>query len=161
MQKTYITIAILVVLIIGAVALIIVEKKGNDQKDLPKDVITEEENKIEEVNMAESELKIEVIKEGSGEVVTKHGDMISVHYTGTLEDGTKFDSSLDRGDPFKFDLGAGQVIRGWDQGLLDMKVGEKRKLIIPPSLGYGDMAIGDKIPANSILIFEVELIEIL
>lgn len=80
----------------------------------------------------------------------KDGDKLSVHYTGWLEDGTKFDSSLDRGEPFEFVLGAGQVIKGWDQGLLGMKIGEKRKLIIPPELAYKDKT----------LIFEVELLEI-
>ncbi|MDP6387790.1 MAG: FKBP-type peptidyl-prolyl cis-trans isomerase [Candidatus Pacebacteria bacterium] len=87
------------------------------------------------------------------------GKIITVHYTGTLMDGTKFDSSLDRGAPFKFILGAGQVIQGWEQGFAGMKVGGKRKLVIPPQLGYGDQAIGS-IPANSILVFDVELLDV-
>lgn len=87
------------------------------------------------------------------------GKTVSVHYTGTLTDGTKFDSSLDRSEPFEFVLGNGQVIAGWDQGVAGMKVGGKRKLVIPPDLGYGARAQG-KIPANSTLIFEVELLEV-
>lgn len=96
-----------------------------------------------------SELQIQILQEGEG-VEAKNSDKLSVHYTGTLEDGTKFDSSLDRDTPFEFVLGQGQVIQGWEQGLLGMKVGEKRKLIIPPELAYKDKT----------LIFEVELLEI-
>ena len=105
-------------------------------------------------------MEIETIKEGAGPEATKEGDAVSVHYTGTLVNGEKFDSSLDRGQPFEFVLGAGQVIKGWDQGILGMKIGEKRRLTIPPSLGYGSQAMGSKLPANSTLIFEVELLEI-
>ncbi|NTW30951.1 MAG: FKBP-type peptidyl-prolyl cis-trans isomerase [Candidatus Moranbacteria bacterium] len=106
------------------------------------------------------ELKIEKISEGTGDQATKKGDTISVHYTGTLTDGTKFDSSVDRGTPFSFTVGGGQVIAGWDQGLLDMKVGEKRRLTIPASLGYGARGAGSSIPPNATLIFEVELLSI-
>jgi FKBP-type peptidyl-prolyl cis-trans isomerase len=87
------------------------------------------------------------------------GDTVSVHYTGTLTNGSKFDSSLDRGTPLEFQLGAGEVIRGWDEGVAGMLVGGKRKLIIPAELGYGSQSVGS-IPANSTLIFEVELLEI-
>lgn len=89
------------------------------------------------------------------------GKMVSVHYTGTLTDGKKFDSSLDRGTPFSFVLGAGQVIQGWDEGVAGMKIGGKRKLTIPPELGYGNQNIGGGlIPPNSTLIFEVELLDV-
>lgn len=92
--------------------------------------------------------------------IAKAGDRISVHYTGTLEDGTKFDSSLDRGVPFEFTLGAGQVIKGWDQGLLGMKVGDKKRLVLPPELAYGKAGYPPVIPPDATLIFDVELISI-
>ncbi|XP_015185362.1 PREDICTED: FK506-binding protein 2 isoform X1 [Polistes dominula] len=94
------------------------------------------------------------------DVRSKKGDQLTMHYTGTLQDGTKFDSSLDRQQPFTFQLGVGQVIKGWDQGLLDMCVGEKRKLVIPPELGYGDTGAGNVIPGGATLTFDVELINI-
>ena len=99
-----------------------------------------------------------MIKKGDG-LQAKSGQTVSVHYTGTLVDGTKFDSSIDRNKPLDFVLGKWQVIKGWDQGLIGMKVGGERKLIVPPSLGYGDQDMGI-IPPNSTLIFVVELIEI-
>ena len=87
------------------------------------------------------------------------GNKVQVHYVGTLMDGTKFDSSRDRGSPFKFTIGKGEVIKGWDEGIKGMRVGDIRTLTIPPHLGYGERKMG-KIPANSTLIFEVELIKI-
>lgn len=104
-------------------------------------------------------LKMEVLKEGTGQEA-KDGDVIVVHYVGMLEDGTKFDSSLDRGTPFVFTLGAGRVIKGWDQGVLGMRVGEKRKLTIAPEFGYGETGVPGAIPSNATLIFEVELLEV-
>jgi len=105
-----------------------------------------------------SELIIEDIEVGTGEEA-KAGDTVEVHYTGVLTDGTKFDSSVDRGQPFSFNLGAGQVIKGWDQGVEGMKVGGKRKLTIPSDLAYGDRGTGP-IPGGATLIFDVELLDI-
>ncbi|XP_068599125.1 peptidyl-prolyl cis-trans isomerase FKBP2 [Brachionichthys hirsutus] len=93
-------------------------------------------------------------------VRSRKGDVLSMHYTGKLEDGTEFDSSLTHNRPFTFTLGTGQVIKGWDQGLLGMCVGEKRKLVIPSDLGYGDRGAPPNIPGGATLIFEVELLDI-
>ena len=90
----------------------------------------------------------------------KSGDRVSVHYTGWLEDGTKFDSSLDRGTPFEFTLGVGEVIKGWDEGLAGMKIGGKRQLVIPSKLAYGSAGAGNLIPPDATLVFEVELLGI-
>lgn len=107
-----------------------------------------------------SELKIEDLVTGEGADEAVAGKTVTVHYTGWLEDGTKFDSSHDRNDPFRFSLGAGQVIRGWDEGVAGMRTGGKRKLTIPSELGYGDSGAGAVIPPGATLIFEVELLEI-
>lgn len=107
----------------------------------------------------EQELKIEDIKVGSGPEV-KDGDVVIMHYTGWLEDGTKFDSSHDRGEPFETPIGAGYVIKGWDMGVPGMKVGGKRKLTIPHTLGYGKYGVEPDIPGFATLIFEVELVKI-
>ncbi|WP_445634162.1 Peptidyl-prolyl cis-trans isomerase [Nostoc sp. DSM 114161] len=104
-----------------------------------------------------SGLKYVEIKEGTG-ATPERGQTVEVHYTGTLEDGTKFDSSRDRGQPFKFKIGVGQVIKGWDEGLSTMKVGGRRNLIIPPELGYGSRGAGGVIPPNATLLFDVELL---
>ena len=105
------------------------------------------------------DLQIEDLKVGEGTEV-KSGDNISIHYLGTLENGTKFDSSYDRGEPFEVKIGVGYVIAGWDQGVIGMKVGGKRKLTIPYNLAYGEMGIPGTIPPKATLIFEVELMGI-
>ena len=107
--------------------------------------------------MSNSELQIDKLTEGNGAAAQK-GKKVSVHYTGWLTDGKKFDSSVDRGQPFSFVLGAGQVIAGWDQGVATMKVGDKVKLTIPPQLGYGANGYPGAIPPNATLVFEVELL---
>lgn len=107
----------------------------------------------------DSGLKYEDLEEGTGTEATA-GNKVTVHYTGWLEDGSKFDSSHDRNDPFQFSLGAGMVIKGWDEGVAGMKIGGKRKLTIPSELGYGANGAGGVIPPNATLIFDVELLEV-
>ncbi|MDD2274525.1 MAG: FKBP-type peptidyl-prolyl cis-trans isomerase [Candidatus Pacebacteria bacterium] len=130
------------------------EETSAGNNNLLKGDITEVIN-----NNQKDMIKIETIIEGSG-VESKVGDNLTVHYTGTLEDGTKFDSSVDRGSPFVFALGAGRVIQGWEKGMEGMKVGEKRKLIIQPEYAYGERGISGVIPPNAVLTFEVELLAI-
>ena len=154
MKKNILIIVILIIIIFSFYFLI-----QNSQENK-----TQEDNEIQEMNPADNtskDLQIEVLKEGEGKEA-KNGDRITVHYTGRLEDGTKFDSSLDRQSPFVFSLGVGQVIKGWDMGVLNMKIGEKRKLTIPSELAYGQTGTpGGPIPPNATLIFEVELLDIL
>ena len=107
--------------------------------------------------MTSAGLQIEKLADGTG-ATPKTGDRVTVHYTGWLTDGSKFDSSVDRGQPFVFTIGRGQVIGGWDQGVATMKVGDKVRLTIPPELGYGARGAGGVIPPNAMLIFEVELL---
>ena len=111
-----------------------------------------------EVKETESGLKVEYIsKPDACDKGARNGDMLSMHYVGTLESGAKFDSSYDRSEPFKFQIGVGQVIKGWEEGVLGMCAGEKRRLIVPASLGYGDQGAGDIIPGGATLYFDVEL----
>ncbi len=145
-----------------------VEEKAEEPKAEEAPVAEEkaEEPKAEEAPAeepkevaTESGLKYIDLKVGDG-ASPEAGKMVTVHYTGWLENGTKFDSSVDRGQPFVFPIGMGRVIRGWDEGVMSMKIGGKRKLIIPAELGYGARGAGGVIPPNATLIFEVELLGI-
>lgn len=135
-------VAILVVIALAAAAITYLVARRNSGGD--------------EVTTA-SGLKYVDVAQGTG-ATAQNGQMLTVHYTGTLQNGTKFDSSVDRGKPYQFRLGSGSVIKGWDEGLLGMKVGGKRKLTIPAALGYGARASGN-IPPNSTLLFDVELLD--
>lgn len=129
--------------------------------DLAPDVTPEATTPMTEENLVttDSGLQYVDIVEGTG-AMPQPGQRVTVHYTGTLEDGTKFDSSRDRGRPFGFQIGVGQVIKGWDEGVGTMRVGGQRKLIIPPELGYGSRGAGGVIPPNATLLFDVELLRI-
>lgn len=116
-------------------------------------------NVKEETPVQPNQLQVTDEKVGNGAEAVA-GKKVSVHYTGTLQNGTKFDSSVDRGQPFEFTLGSGQVIKGWDQGVAGMKVGGKRKLVIPADLAYGSQSPSPSIPPNSTLLFDIELLAV-
>lgn len=161
-QKNLITLGIILIVILAGIYFVFYNKPVEIIKN--ERINNRQTNQMGNQNTTNqnpqvSELKIETLKEGAG-AIARAGDKVTVNYTGMLENGQKFDSSLDRGIPFSFMLGSGQVIAGWEQGILGMKAGEKRKLTIPPSLGYGAQGAGGIIPPNATLIFEVELLRI-
>lgn len=136
-----------------------IAKAGEDKENLAILGSANTNTNMQSKQLDPGKLVIEDTKVGGGEGV-KNGDKVQVHYVGTLLDGTKFDSSYDRGQSFSFTVGAGQVIAGWEQGLIGMKAGGKRKLIIPPLLGYGAQGVPGAIPSNAFLMFEIELLKI-
>jgi len=146
-MKTTWVIVIMILVAAGLTLLLISGPQGGGS-GLEGDVIT-----------TKSGLQYVEIKVGQGRPA-EAGDTVTVHYTGTLTNGKKFDSSLDSGKPFTFDLGRGEVIKGWDEGVAGMKEGGKRKLLVPAKLAYGDQARGNVIKANSDLVFEVELLQV-
>ena len=166
---TFILSIIIVSLFFGAIFLIDKNSKDkNEQKNEEVKILDQNQNNNnnnEQNNMAiktettQDGLKIEILKEGEGDVA-KVGNQVAVHYVGVLESGQKFDSSLDRKEPFVFNLGVGQVIKGWDQGVVGMKKGEIRRLTVPSQLGYGEQGAGGVIPPNATLIFEIQLLDI-
>jgi peptidylprolyl isomerase len=149
MRASVSMLALLLVATIGAGGALAVENKGKAKAKGKTKVVT-----------TASGLKFEDLAVGKG-ASPKKGDTVSVHYTGWLTSGEKFDSSRDRGQPFEFHIGQGQVIKGWDEGVMSMKVGGRRKLTIPPELGYGQRGTpGGPIPPNATLVFDVELLKI-
>lgn len=154
MYKKYLPLAVLAVLIFVVLLVWGGRSKDNIESQTSPSP-TSSANMSEQVE----ELKIEDLAVGTGEEAVA-GKRVTVNYSGTLTSGTKFDSSYDRGTPFTFNLGKGEVIKGWDEGVVGMKVGGKRKLTIPSSLGYGARGAGDVIPPNATLIFEVELLKV-
>lgn len=162
-EKTAVFVSLAVILFFFAAASVvgfvskgkITDNKSGNSASLGE-LIMEEEEAPKTINI--NGMTITDIVVGTGEEAVA-GNVITVHYTGTLTDGTKFDSSVDRGQPFRFVLGAGQVIQGWEQGFAGMKVGGKRKLVIPSDMAYGDRGQGP-IPPNSTLLFDVELIAV-
>jgi FKBP-type peptidyl-prolyl cis-trans isomerase len=156
MNKNYLIGGITIAIILAIAAYFQIQDNNKMYQELG---INKNQNMEENQNTILPEgLKVEVLKEGTGQAA-KDGDTLSVNYVGTLENGTKFDSSIDRGTPFSFELGAGKVIPGWDLGLVGMKVGEKIKLTVPPDLAYGPNDYHG-IPGSSTLIFEVDLLGI-
>ena len=150
MQTPTIIILVIILIVIVVGVYFMVQPKTN--KPEPQNIQTSDNYNIQG-------MKVEILKQGTGEGA-KVGDNIEVHYVGTLLDGTKFDSSVDRNQPFPYTLGQNRVIQGWELGLLGMKVGEKRRLTIPPELAYGADGRPPVIPQSATLIFEIDMLKI-
>jgi peptidylprolyl isomerase len=156
-----------IIVLLAAVVLVFAACGGGDDPETEAGAGSDEETTVTsedgdcptEPTTTDSGLQIKEIECGDGEEAQK-GDTLEVHYEGRLEDGTKFDASRDHGSTFEFQVGAGQVIQGWDEGLIGMKIGGKRELTIPPELGYGEAGAPPAIPPNSTLIFDIELVDI-
>jgi len=149
MRFAFILVALLALPIVAAAC-------GDDNGDGGDDGPPPIENELDRFTTPNG-VEVIVFAEGSDDAPAMDGDVVQVHYTGWLEDGTQFDSSVERGEPLTFQLGRGEVIEGWDEGIEGMSAGEERRLIIPPELGYGEQGSGD-IPPNATLIFDVELL---
>ncbi len=158
MSKTIIIVIILLAVLVVGVGSYVLFVNSNKTAAPVNNQATDTTNLPTPTNFEIQGMKVEITKQGTG-VAVKAGDNAMVHYVGTLADGKKFDSSIDRNAPFTFMVGAGRVIKGWDLGVLGMKVGEKRKLTIPPALAYGEAGFGP-IPKSATLTFEVELLKI-
>ncbi len=153
-MSKYLALSILGVAVLAVIGYLIFSSNTVKSDEMKKSQTTSSQGTVPN----QTQLKVEDSVIGTGKQVKK-GDTVVIHYKGTLTDGSTFDSSYTRGTPFETQIGVGQVIQGWDEGVVGMKVGGKRKLTIPPELGYGSRAVGP-IPANSTLIFEVELIDV-
>jgi FKBP-type peptidyl-prolyl cis-trans isomerase len=159
-KRNFLAVGFLLMSVAAAAVFVIVQSTNDANSSTNANAAEGKDAKEEEGTVTtKSGLKYKDQKVGKGNEASK-GDFVSVHYTGTLTNGKKFDSSLDRGEPFEFKLGAGQVIAGWDEGVAGMKVGGKRKLIIPYKLAYGEKGQGNVIPPKADLIFEVELLKV-
>jgi len=163
MNKNYLIVLVIILIIITAAAIYFSLQKSNAT---PKTMTAALSQPSQNQNSAQSQtnfdiqgMKVEILQQGTGDGA-KAGDNIVVNYVGTLTDGTKFDSSIDRNQPFPYTLGQNQVIQGWELGLLGMKAGEKRRLTIPPELAYGAQSPSPLIPANSTLVFEIDMLSI-
>lgn len=155
-----IPILIVIAVIAGGIYLYQSYAKNKAPIENNEQATTTEEQATNTNNFEIQGMKVEILKEGTGQEA-KSGDTVTVNYVGTFEDGNKFDSSIDRGVPFSFTLGAGTIIKGWDLGVVGMKVGEKRKLTIPSDLAYGETGAADGlIPPNATLVFEIDLLSI-